>query len=124
TGMGLAMVRGLARHMGGWVTVSSVLEVGTDFQIYLPLAGQSADMPVNGGANKDFDGLTHEVAPCTILVVDDDSSVRHVMNYVLENQGHTVYQAKDAHEAWSHWRSHRHSINLMITDINLPGDAT
>lgn len=124
TGMGLAMVRGLARHMGGWVTVSSVLEVGTDFQIYLPLVGQTADMPINSGSNKDFDGLTHEVAPCTILVVDDDSSVRHVMNYVLENQGHTVYQAKDAHEAWSHWRSHRHSINLMITDINLPGDAT
>lgn len=124
TGMGLAMVRGLARHMGGWVTVSSVLEVGTDFQIFLPLVGQTADMPINSGSNKDFDGLTHEVAPCTILVVDDDSSVRHVMNYVLENQGHTVYQAKDAHEAWSHWRSHRHSINLMITDINLPGDAT
>jgi two-component system NtrC family sensor kinase len=124
TGMGLAMVRGLARHMGGWVTVSSVVGVGTDFDIYLPIATLENEIvaPITGG--QDFDGLLHEVAPCNLLIVDDDSSVRHVMNYVLENQGHTVHAAKDAHEAWQIWRAHRHSINLVITDINLPGDAS
>lgn len=124
TGMGLAMVRGLARHMGGWVTVSSVTDVGTDFQIYLPLASEAASLDLLASGNKDFDGLMHDVSPCNLLIVDDDSSVRHVMNYVLESQGHTVYSAKDAHEAWQTWRAHRHSINLVITDINLPGDAS
>lgn len=124
TGMGLAMVRGLARHMGGWVTVSSVTDVGTDFQIYLPLASEAASLDLPASGNKDFDGLMHDVSPCNLLIVDDDSSVRHVMNYVLESQGHTVYSAKDAHEAWQTWRAHRHSINLVITDINLPGDAS
>jgi CheY-like chemotaxis protein len=42
----------------------------------------------------------------------------------LKNQGHTVLTAKDAHEAWQIWRSHRHSISLVLTDINLPGDAS
>lgn len=124
TGMGLAMVRGLARHMGGWVTVSSVTGVGTEFQIYLPLVGQDMESGTPSIFNKDFDGLLHDVSPCTLLIVDDDSSVRHVMNYVLENQGHTVFSAKDAHEAWQIWRAHRHAINMVITDINLPGDAS
>jgi two-component system NtrC family sensor kinase len=124
TGMGLAMVRGLTRHMGGWVTVNSVVGVGTDFHLYLPLAieGIVPEVPPRSGA--DFDGLLHNVPPCTLLIVDDDSSVRHVMDYVLANQGHTILAAKDAHEAWSMWRAHKSSINLVITDINLPGDAS
>lgn len=124
TGMGLAMVRGLTRHMGGWVTVSSVVGVGTDFHIYLPVVGDGAALESPFAGNKDFDGLLHDVPPCTLLIVDDDTSVCHVMNYVLVNQGHTVYQAKDAHEAWQIWRAHRHTINLVISDINLPGDAS
>ncbi|MBB5038010.1 response regulator [Prosthecobacter dejongeii] len=124
TGMGLAMVRGLARHMGGWVSVSSVVGVGTDFDLYLPIASPETEIATPISGNQDFDGLLHDVSPCNLLIVDDDSSVRHVMNYVLENQGHTVYSAKDAHEAWQLWRAHRHSINLVITDINLPGDAS
>lgn len=124
TGMGLAMVRGLARHMGGWVTVSSVAGTGTEFQLYLPVAGNGVESDGASSLNKDFDGLLHDVSPCSILIVDDDSSVRHVMNYVLENQGHTVYPAKDAHEAWQLWRAHRHTVSLVITDINLPGDAS
>ncbi len=124
TGMGLAMVRGLARHQGGWVSVSSVVGVGTDFQVFLPLVG--TEVPVNAALThgKDFDGLMHDVSPCTLLVVDDDQAVLHVINYVLANQGHTVISARDAHEAWNQWRSHRHTINLVITDINLPGDAS
>ncbi|TDU64038.1 response regulator receiver domain-containing protein [Prosthecobacter fusiformis] len=124
TGMGLAMVRGLARHMGGWVTVNSVVGVGTDFHIYLPIAGDGLETGTPPLFNHDFDGLLHDVSPCTLLIVDDDASVRHVMNYVLENQGHTVLAAKDAHEAWQMWRAHRHGISLVISDINLPGDAS
>ncbi len=124
TGMGLAMVRGLARHQCGWVTVSSVIGVGTDFQVYLPLANSTCPMPDATSATGDFQGLLHDVAPCTLMVVDDDVAVRHVISYVLKNQGHTVIGAKDAHEAWQLWRSHRHTINLVITDINLPGDAS
>jgi len=124
TGMGLAMVRGLTRHMGGWVTLSSVVGVGTVFDIYLPVVGHGIEQDTPAIFNMDFDGLLHDVSPCTLLIVDDDTSVCHVMNYVLQNQGHTVLVAKDAHEAWQIWRANRHSINLVITDINLPGDAS
>src|SRR5688572_20769920 len=111
--MGLAMVRGLARHQGGWVTVSSVVGVGTDFQVYLPLAGDNVELPELVAPPKDFQGLLHSVAPCTLLIVDDDAGVRHVISYVLKSQGHTVLAAKDAREAWQMWRSHRHCINLV-----------
>lgn len=124
TGMGLAMVRGLARHQGGWVTVSSVVGVGTDFQVYLPLAGDHVAGPEAPSQSRDFQGLLHDIGPCTLLIVDDDAAVRHVISYVLKSQGHTVLAANDAHEAWQTWRSHRHCISLVITDINLPGDAS
>jgi len=124
TGMGLAMVRGLARHQGGWVTVSSVIGVGSDFHVYLPLAGSHIPEQTPLIHTKDFEGLLHDVAPCTLMIVDDDPSVCHVINYVLQSQGHTVLTAHDAHDAWQHWRTHRHSINLVITDINLPGASS
>lgn len=126
TGMGLPMVRALVRHQSGWVTVSSVSGVGTDFEIYLRLAG-SVDTHVPEGKHvpaRDFNGLLQDLAPCTLMVVDDDDAVREVISSVLRSQGHTVLAARDAHEAWASWRTHRHVISLIVTDINLPGTAS
>jgi signal transduction histidine kinase len=123
TGMGLAMVRGLVRQHGGWVTVSSVPGVGTDFEVYLPLVGSYAPPPPPQTPPPDLHSSS-TVTPSTLLVVDDDPGVRHVITYVLQNQGHTVLAARDAREAWQLWRGHRHSVRLVITDINLPGDAS
>ncbi|HCN77238.1 MAG TPA: hypothetical protein DIT13_08610 [Verrucomicrobiales bacterium] len=123
SGMGLFVVRGLVRHMGGWVTVSSVPGVGTDFQIYLPVIGSELPADDSEKPGRDFDGLSMGVPPCTILIVDDDSSVRHVVSSVLRAQGHSVLTAKDADEAWKCWASHRQGIHLVIADINLPGKS-
>lgn len=123
-GMGLFVVRGLVRHMGGWVTVSSVPGVGTDFRIYLPVIGSELPVEETGPDRKDFDGLSQGVSPCNILVVDDDSSVCHVVSSVLRGQGHTVYLARDADEAWKCWTAHRQSIHLVIADVNLPGKSS
>lgn len=124
TGMGLAMVKALARHQGGWVVASSTVGVGSEFQVYLPMVGTDVPLSLNPPPSKDFDGLAHDVAPCTLLVVDDDAAVLHVINYVLTNQGHSVLMARDAHEAWQQWRVHKQTISLVITDINLPGEAS
>lgn len=123
-GMGLFVVRGLVRHMGGWVTVSSVPSVGTDFRVYLPLVGSEIQVEEGDGGHQDFDGLSEGVSPCNILVVDDDPSVCHVVSSVLRGQGHTVYTAGDADAAWKCWTAHRQSIHLVIVDVNLPGKSS
>jgi two-component system, NtrC family, sensor kinase len=104
--------------------VSSVVGIGTDFEVYLPVAGEHVEMPEAPKPKGDLKGLLNSISPCTVLIVDDDAGVRHVISSLLRNQGHNVLATKDAREAWQTWRAHRHCVSLVITDINLPGDAS
>ncbi|MDB6073379.1 MAG: hypothetical protein JWO89_1019 [Verrucomicrobiaceae bacterium] len=120
-GVGLVIVQELVRHQGGWVTVTSVPEVGTEFSIHLPAAKIGAPVqPVTKAADPELESKVSK-EPSTILIVDDEDSVRQVMEFVLANQGHTVIAAKDANEGWSMWCKHSRTINLAIVDIKLPG---
>ena len=56
--------------------------------------------------------------------MDDEDSVRQVMEYVLTSQGHNVLVARDANEAWQLWRSRKAVIKLAIVDVQLPGGAS
>ena len=58
----------------------------------------------------------------TILVVDDDETIRLVVSQVLATTNHHILTAGNAEEAWQQWRRHRGAIKLVITDINMPGD--
>ena len=120
-GVGLVIVQELVRHQGGWISVTSVPEVGTEFSLHLPSAKMgTAIQPVSKPVEYDSDDRAGK-DPATILIVDDEDSVRQVMEFVLVNQGHTVIAAKDANEGWSMWCKHSRTINLAIVDIKLPG---
>lgn len=118
----LILVLGLVRMQAGWIDARSVLEVGTEFSIYLPVATGAAPTP----AMPEKKLLNHnaEDESSTILIVDDEDSVRQVMEYVLTSQGHKVLTAADANEAWAIWREKAAVIKLALIDVKLPGGVS
>jgi signal transduction histidine kinase len=117
----LILVQGLVRMQGGWIDVRSVLEVGTEFTIYLPVASGTAPAPVTPEKKLLSNNAEDE---STILIVDDEDSVRQVMEYVLTSQGHKVLTAADANEAWAIWREKASIIKLALIDVKLPGGVS
>lgn len=118
----LILVQGLVRLQGGWIGASSVVDVGTEFSICLPVATGTAPTPVT--PDKKLLESSSDSDCSTILVVDDEDSVRQVMEYVLTSQGHQVLCASDANEAWALWRSKSSVIKLAIIDVKLPGGVS
>ncbi|MDI1312369.1 response regulator [Prosthecobacter sp.] len=118
----LILVQGLVRMQGGWVEGRSVLEVGTEFSIYLPVATGST--PALATPEKKLLSNNTEDEASTILIVDDEDSVRQVMEYVLTSQGHKVLTAADANEAWAIWREKASVIKLALVDVKLPGGVS
>lgn len=118
----LILVQGLVRLQGGWISTSSVLDVGTEFSICLPVATGVTPHPMT--PEKKLLDTPSESESSTILIVDDEDSVRQVMEYVLTSQGHQVLCASDANEAWALWRSKASVIKLAIIDVKLPGGVT
>ena len=118
----LILVQGLVRLQGGWIDARSVLEVGTEFSIYLPVATGTAPAPAP--PEKKLLSNNAEDDSSTILIVDDEDSVRQVMEYVLTSQGHKVLTAADANEAWAIWREKASVIKLALIDVKLPGGVS
>lgn len=118
----LILVQGLVRMQGGWIEGRSVQEVGTEFSIYLPVATGST--PVSPTPEKKLLNTSSVDEASTILVVDDEDSVRQVMEYVLTSQGHKVLTAADANEAWAVWREKAAVIKLALIDVKLPGGVS
>lgn len=118
----LILVQGLVRMQGGWIDARSVQEVGTEFTIGLPLATGATPAPPT--PEKKLLSHSTEDEASTILIVDDEDSVRQVMEYVLTSQGHKVLTAADANEAWALWREKASVIKLALIDVKLPGGVS
>lgn len=118
----MILVQGLVRMQGGWLEGRSVLEVGTEFSVYLPVATGTA--AVAAVPEKKLLNRSAAEESSTILVVDDEDSVRQVMEYVLTSQGHKVLTAADANEAWAIWREKAAVIKLALIDVKLPGGVS
>jgi PAS domain S-box-containing protein len=116
TGLGLSMVYGFARQSGGQVRIDSDVGVGTTICIYLPRhlgeasadAAEAAVAPPAKGSGE------------TVLVVDDEATIRHLIDEVLDEQGYTVIGAGDGPAGMKVLQS-RSRIDLLITDVGLPG---
>lgn len=120
----LILVQGLVRMQGGWIDARSVLDVGSEFSICLPVATGTAPAPAAATPEKKLLGSNAEDGSSTILIVDDEDSVRQVMEYVLTSQGHKVLTAADANEAWAVWREKASVIKLALIDVKLPGGVS
>jgi PAS domain S-box-containing protein len=116
TGLGLAMVDGIVRQAGGFVTVDSVQGAGTTFTVHLPKVAPRDVMTArrNSGSGERGTG--------TILFVEDDDAVRAAGARALRDRGYDVLTARSAESALRVFEEHPTPINLVITDVVMPGD--
>ncbi len=115
TGLGLAMVHGIVKNHNGFIDVQSAPGSGTTFTLYFPAAAGIAmdSLPAEARADRNHTG--------TILVVDDEQVLREMLFEFLSDAGYVVHIASNGSEALELFRSHRESIDLVITDLGMPG---
>ncbi len=115
TGLGLATVYGIVKQMGGAVTVISAPNQGTTFRLYFPethVRPETALGAVPSDTPRGFE---------TLLLVEDDESVRTYLARLLESQGYRVVAAQHQHDALSVVQGMTDPIHLVITDVLMPG---
>ncbi|HSW63127.1 MAG TPA: PAS domain S-box protein [Dissulfurispiraceae bacterium] len=114
TGLGLASVYGIMQQHGGTVRVQSTVGTGTTFLLYLPLSaaageasGESDAAPVAGGSE-------------TILLAEDDTTLRRITKKTLEMRGYAVLEAENGAEAVAICEAEKGKIDLILTDVVMP----
>jgi two-component system, cell cycle sensor histidine kinase and response regulator CckA len=116
TGLGLSTVYGTVKQSGGGILVFSEPGRGTTFEIYLPRLEQVVVKPVLVAPAKGPSGGSE-----TILVVEDDSSLRWLTCQILAQFGYAVLDAPDAAHALAVAKERAGDLDLMITDVVMPG---
>ena len=116
TGLGLATVYGVVKQSGGFIWVYSELGRGTSFKIYLPRVDQPVERIGSTRAAAEAPRGTE-----TILLAEDEQDVREVAREFLESGGYTVIEARDGAEALKKVDKHEGAINLLVTDMVMPG---
>ena len=116
TGLGLATVFGIVKQHHGWIELESELGKGTAFHIYLPA---STALPLSP---ESFDSQFRAVGGTeTVLVVEDERDLREIVTRTLNRHGYRVFQAVDGRNALEIWQQYKDSIDLMFTDVVMPG---
>ena len=116
TGMGLATVIGIIQQHEGWIEVESQPGRGTTFLIYLPATERAETIVAAPVAGPQRDGANN-----MILLVEDDTDVRALARCVLEDSGYRVIEAADGNLAIAAWREFTGRIDLLLTDMVMPG---
>jgi CheY-like chemotaxis protein/two-component sensor histidine kinase len=117
TGLGLAMVYGAVQQNGGFISVYSEPGVGTTFKIFVPAADAAA--VAEASAQPSIDALPPGKE--TILLVEDEEMVRRLARMVLQRQGYHILETSGAQEAIALCRGHEGPIDLLLTDVVMPG---
>lgn len=119
TGLGLATVHGIVRQSGGKILFASQPGQGTQFTIYLPVVVAAEIPPMT---SPDPTTQADKTKPCTILLVEDDANVRELTRQLLYRMGMVVLEASDGEAALAIIRSHSTPIDLLLTDVVMPGE--
>ncbi|HPS87120.1 MAG TPA: response regulator [Spirochaetota bacterium] len=114
TGLGLSVIHGIVNNHKGSISVQSEPGKGTVFEVFLPVTGEPSrhmektiEKPHSGNA--------------TILLVDDEKMLTEINSSILESMGYTVLTCNNGSEALEIFRNHPGTINLVITDMTMPG---
>jgi two-component system cell cycle sensor histidine kinase/response regulator CckA len=118
TGLGLSTVYGIVKQCGGHITVSSEVDRGTTFCIYLPIAEQPV-VPAEADDSRAATAVSGGSE--TILIVEDDPSVLRLTSEALERRGYRVLTANGWLEALDLVSRSTVAIDLVLTDIIMPG---
>jgi PAS domain S-box-containing protein len=130
SGLGLPMVYGVMKQSGGHILVESEPGEGTTFHLLFPRVEDEAADPtpipdptaaLAGTRLDDHDAEAKPAESANILLVDDEPPLRKVARRVLERVGHRVLAAGDGDEAWELVRSRVEEIDLVISDLVMPG---
>jgi two-component system cell cycle sensor histidine kinase/response regulator CckA len=117
TGLGLAVVYGIVKQSGGSIDVRSEVNVGTTFTILIPASEGRVE---NASGAKLPSAMSGERGSETILLVEDEDSLRRMATRVLSKQGYTVLQAASGPEALRLLDEHKNRIDLLVTDVVMP----
>jgi PAS domain S-box-containing protein len=115
TGLGLAVVYGIASSHQGFIDVDSTLSVGSTFHVYLPLAGETA-VATTSATNAEFPGGTE-----SLLIVDDEGSLRTLLAAAFTRKGYRVTTAATGLEAIEIIGDLSRSLDAVLLDLNMPG---
>jgi len=121
TGLGLATVYGIVQQAEGWISVSSPPGQGATFRIFLPVYVPPLSLEQPGPiarvrpTPRDLSGVGK------ILFVEDEALVRGIAARLLRGRGYEVIEAADGEEALELAREHQGAIDLMISDVIMPG---
>jgi PAS domain S-box-containing protein len=115
TGLGLSTVYGIVKQSGAGISVSSAPHAGTTFTVYFPRTdGYSLAQPAEREASSPLSGTE------TILLVEDETSVRNVVERVLKSRGYNVLAAEDCDHALRLAGDPEGGVDLVLTDVVMP----
>ena len=118
TGLGLSTVYGIIKQSEGYIWVYSEVGNGTTFKIYLPRVTAAGEpVPVSAPAVETSVAAGHE----TILLVEDEVTLRELVRHYLQNQGYVLLEATSTEQALQISNSHSGPIHLLLTDVIMPG---
>jgi CheY-like chemotaxis protein len=117
TGLGLSTVYGVVKQSGGYIEVASELGAGATFKIYLPKVEDALD------AQKQVSDIPDDLHGTeTVLLVEDELSLRKLSRHLLELCGYSVLEAENGTDALKVSQEHnQRAIDLLLTDVVMPG---